>query len=59
MIHVRLKFTFYNHSLFEMANCLNSNISNIFKLRVFISFTKQFFTFHSNRVKCEKLGILY
>ena len=22
-------------------------------LRVFISFTKQFFTFHSNRVKCE------
>ena len=22
--------------------------------RVFISFTKQFFTFHSNRVKCEK-----
>ena len=23
-------------------------------LRVFISFTKQFFTFHSNRVECEK-----
>ena len=23
-------------------------------LRTFISFTKQFFTFHSNRVKCEK-----
>ena len=23
-------------------------------LRVFISFTKQFFTFHSNRMKCEK-----
>ena len=38
--------------------CFKLIIENKFKylliLRVFISFTKQFFTFHSNRVKCEK-----
>ena len=36
--------------------CLHFRQNNCFLLilRIFISFTKQFFTFHSNRVKCKK-----
>ena len=33
---------------------MNIAVRQVSILRVFISFTKQFFTFHSNRVKCEK-----
>ena len=33
---------------------LNKYLQYLLILRVFITFTKQFFTFHSNKVKCEK-----
>ena len=33
---------------------INRRFSTFIILIVFISFTKQFFTFHSNRIKCEK-----
>ena len=46
--------------VFKLINEINSFIFyyNYFCLifKVFIIFTKQFFTFHSNRVKCEKIN---
>ena len=45
---------FYKYNIFSIK-CRHFRRNNVFLLilRVFISFTKQFFTFHSNRVKCK------
>ena len=42
-------------NVFDLAYGYNENVYDEYSFNSFISLTKQFFTFHSNRVKCEKI----